>query len=128
MYLAKEPAGTYLLKPKYGKKKGCNQAVKLTIIPDRNTNPNFLDFIVFYEDGSSFIIRSNTKFGNTYFRYNDAIRVLYHIPQNLQYQLNLDTGNFQALTECIINGKHVLSLMEYEIVQKIGTLATHANF
>jgi hypothetical protein len=128
MKISEDSAGTYLITPRFKTAISCNIAVKLRIIPDRNYNPNYLDLIIYYKDGSSFAVRTNTKLGNTYFLYNESSHVLYHVPKNLQYQINLDDGSFKALTQCQFNGKPVLSLLNYQIVQKINKIDVHQNF
>lgn len=120
--------GIYELKVLNPKKIKANYAVKLQVIPSRSVNPNHLTLIITYQGGNSYTTKTNDNVGLIYTRYNDIQNVLYRIPENIQYQLDVGNGHFKALTVIYEGTNSHLELLDYEIVKRLGNITTHQVF
>lgn len=112
--------GFYKLTPMFSPSIKANNAISLRVIPDRSVNPNYLTFIIHYKNGNSYVVQTNASVEMIYTKYNDINNVLYRIPQNIQYELDLANGIFKALT--VVYSKEndtKLQLMPYQISGRI---------
>ena len=106
--------GVYTLMPMFDSSIQANPAIKLQINPQRVVNPSYLNLIVTYADGKIHSVKTNQNVGNVYTYYDDYSNVLYlSDPTKIQYDLNIGTNIFKALTS--VNGNS-LQLLTYKVI------------